>query len=223
MPKLSPGQLFDAPQLVLGQRGSFRRFRELLQLRFVVDIGQAAGHARIGQQPLQRRLAQRAIRANEKLQRLDFLQAVEQPGTRPVAAMIRRREDRLRRVFAFEHAAGMGDADQVARAGWKRVVGHRGFAFVHDLPSGMRLEQIMDVLQHMRAPALYAFDALVKPADGRPERRAVGPDFSLAHEVFQQRPNRFVLHLLHADVVQLKNIDAVGVQPLQRLFPPLRG
>ena len=44
-----------------------------------VDVGQHRHHARIGQQPLDRGLAQRAVRRLKEAQRLDLLHAVDQP------------------------------------------------------------------------------------------------------------------------------------------------
>jgi hypothetical protein len=66
--------------------------------------------------------------------------------------------------------------------------------------------------------SLHAIEALVKPADGRADRGAVGADFALLHELFHERPERVVLHLRHADVVELEHVDAVGVQALERFF-----
>ena len=61
-------KLIDPLQFFGGQGRSLRRIREFLQLRLIVNIRQAAGHPRIGEQPLQCRLTERAIRTNQKLQ-----------------------------------------------------------------------------------------------------------------------------------------------------------
>ena len=50
----------------------------------------------------------------------------------------------------------------------------------------------------------------------RPEREPVGADFPLLAQILQHGPDRVVLDLLHADVVQLQNVDAVRLQPRQR-------
>ena len=111
----------------------------------------------------------------------------------------------------------MRDADQVARACGLGRVG-RMLALVHHLAARMRLERIIDVLHDIGPAALDAIDALVKPADGGPERRAVCADFPFLHELVHQFPQRVVLDLRHADVVELQDVDVVGVKALQRLF-----
>ena len=49
-----------------------------------------------------------------------------------------------------------------------------------------------------------------------PERDPVVADLSGGLELFQRGPERVIRDLFHPDVVQLQQIDPVGLQPLQR-------
>jgi hypothetical protein len=210
-------QFGDAGQIVLGQRRAFGSGGEFANLRFVVDVRQAAGNAFVSQEPLERSLPERAVRADEELQRLDFLEAVDQPRFRAMTAVIGRRERRVLRILALEHAARVSDADQVARARVRRLMRQSRFARVDDLLAWVRLERIVDMLEHMGPATLYAIDAFVKPADGRAKRRAVGTNLTFDHELLHQLPEGVVLHLRHADIVELQNVDVIGLEPRERL------
>ncbi len=113
-------------------------------------------------------------------------------------------------VFPFEHAGRVGDTDEE-----HRVLAGVGRRFLHRA-AGMLLEDIVDVLHAGGVAVADAIDAFVEPADGRPERDAVVTNFSALLQFFERGPERVVGDLLHLDVVQLEQIDAVGLQPLQR-------
>ena len=81
-------EIVDLGQLVWSQRRAFGRFREFDQLFFVVNIRQRRSHTIIGQQPKQRRLAQRAFRIFEETEFIDLLDSVEQPTSRTMAPVI---------------------------------------------------------------------------------------------------------------------------------------
>ena len=55
------GEFRDAGEFLAAEGGRFRCGGEFAQLRFLVDIRQAAGDAIVGQQPLQSGLAQRPV------------------------------------------------------------------------------------------------------------------------------------------------------------------
>ncbi len=78
------------------------------------------------------------------------------------------------------------------------------------------LEHIVDVLHARDLPLADGVYPFVQPADGRPERDAVMAHLSLLLERLERAPDRVVIHLLHADVVELQKVDAVRPQPLQR-------
>src|SRR4051812_33611321 len=73
-------ELGHARELVLAERRLLRCRCELLQLLGAVDVRQRGGDGGVGQQPQQRRLAQRAPGAlGQEAQALDLLDALQQP------------------------------------------------------------------------------------------------------------------------------------------------
>src|SRR4051794_26397042 len=95
----------DDAQIVRGEIGQIRGGGELFELLDVVDVGLGRGDDRIGQHPLEGRLPEgHAALLVQERERLDLLEPLDQPGAGPVAAVVARRKDGIRRVLAFEHA-----------------------------------------------------------------------------------------------------------------------
>jgi hypothetical protein len=63
--------------------------------------------------------------------------------------------------------------------------------------------------------------AFIEPSDGGPKGGSVRANFSRGADVLEHGPEGLVVHLLHPDVVELKQIDPVGLQPLERLVDGL--
>ena len=78
---------------------------------------------------------------------------------------------------------------------------------------GVLLQHVINMLHAGDLPLADAIHALVQPADRRPERNAVMPDLPLRLQPLQRPPDRVVIHLLHADVMQLQQIDPIRLQP----------
>src|SRR6266446_1738065 len=94
----------DVFHIVAGQRWRFWRLGEFNELFFVINVRQSGSDPIVSQQPLQRRLTERAIGTFQETQLLDLFHAVEEPTTGPVRAMIAWRENRLGIVFSLEHS-----------------------------------------------------------------------------------------------------------------------
>jgi hypothetical protein len=104
----------------------------------------------------------------------------------------------------------MGHANQE-----HRVLSRLRGRFLHGA-ARMLFEQIVDVLNAGHVPLADAIDAFIKPADGRSERDAVVANLSVRLKLLERRPDCIVIHLLHANVMQLQQIDSVRLQTLQR-------
>src|SRR5450755_1060922 len=75
--------------LPIRQRRMVRRRDELLDLLLVVDVRQRRQHRSMGVEPQQRELADRhAAFFAQRLQTLDFLQSLDEPGTRAMGTVI---------------------------------------------------------------------------------------------------------------------------------------
>src|SRR5262245_5222322 len=120
-----------------------------------------------------------------------------------MTAMISGRKFCLSCVLPFQHSRRMRHANEKHRvfAGFRSCV-------VKCAP-WMLLEHIIDVL-HAREIALpNTIHALVEPTNRWPESNAVVPNFSFTLQFREGLPECVVIHLLHSDVVQLKQIDPV--------------
>ena len=71
------------------------------------------------------------------------------------------------------------------------------------------------MLHHRRLAAADRQHAFSHPSDRRPECHAVEADFSFGAEVFHRCPDGIVIDLLHADVVELHDVDAPGTEALE--------
>ena len=58
----------------------------------------------------------------------------------------------------------------------------------NELPAGILLQHVVDHLRHRRLTHRCGVDSFVPPTDGRPERRAVGKDFSFALQRLERFP-----------------------------------
>src|SRR5205807_10440534 len=152
----------------------FGRFRELDQLFFVVNVRQSRSDAIVREQPQQCRLTKRALGIFKESQLLNFLDSIEKPTARTMAAMIGRRERRLRSVFSFEYSGRMRHANEehCVFARFRR-------GFVKGAP-GMLLEHVVDMLDARHVALPNAINSLVEPTDRRPQRDAVITNFSFA-------------------------------------------
>ena len=75
------------------------------------------------------------------------------------------------------------------------------------------------MVEHAHArPRLERGHALVAPPDRRAQRGAVDADLALGHQVLQQRPHVVALHRVHPRVVELVDVDPVGLEALQGLL-----
>ena len=89
-----------------------------------------------------------------------------------MTAMIGGRKNCLGGIFAFQHAGRMRNSNEK-----HRVPARIASGVVH-CAAGMLFEHVVDVL-HARDVALAnGIDAFIKPANRRPERDAVIPNFS---------------------------------------------
>ena len=162
------------------------------------------------QQPLHRALAEGALRRLEEADRLDLLDAVDQPPLGAVAAMVVLGEDGLGRVAPLEHARGVGDAGDDAHA--------VGSGVRDELAARLLFQQVVDDLHGVDRPVVRDPDTLIAPADRGPERhadRAHRPGLQQAVEVL---PQRVVLQGVHAGVVQLVEVDLVAAEAAQALL-----
>ena len=71
------------------------------------------------------------------------------------------------------------------------------------------------MLHDCRLAAANGQNAFSHPADGRPEGHTIETDFAFGAEVFHRRPDRVVIDLLHANIVELHDVDAFGANALQ--------
>src|SRR5688572_3172229 len=126
--------------------------------------------------------------------------------------MVVRRKHGLFAVFPLEHPRRVSDAD-IERAVRRRFTG----GFDHRR-TGVLLE---DVPYHLdRADVglpLAELDRLVKPADSGAKRGAPHLDEALVAHLAESAPDRGIADVLHLDVVELKDIDVVGLEPLEAL------
>ena len=86
--------------------------------------------------------------------------------------MIARRKDRFRRVFAFKHARRMWNPNQK-----HRVFPGFGCSVVQGA-AGVLLKHVVNVLHTTDIALPNRFEAFIKPADGWPERDAIGANFA---------------------------------------------
>ena len=112
-------------------------------------------------------------------------------------AVIVRRKNRVRRIFALQHPRRMRHANEKHRL---RIAFPRGIVY---RLAGMLFEEVVDVLNDSRvAPAdsPYSFG---EPAYRWTKRDAILPDLSLRAQVLQCLPKTILVHLFHPDIVQL--------------------
>src|SRR2546423_15228280 len=75
----------DVRELLLVEIDLAARRAELSELRFVIDVRQSRDHARLGEKPFERCLPERHLRS-QKIERTDFLEAVDEPRSRAMTA-----------------------------------------------------------------------------------------------------------------------------------------
>src|SRR5204863_3806221 len=114
------------------------------------------------------------LRVFKKSQLFNFLDSVQQPAPRTMAAMIRRRKLGLSRIFALEHSRGMRHANEK-----HRILAGFSSCIVKCAP-GMLLKHVVNMLDAREIALANAIHALIQPADRRPERNSVVPNFSFA-------------------------------------------
>ena len=127
-----------------------------------------------------------------------------------MATMIVGREHRVGGVFPLEHAGRVRDANVEAAVGGVclRRVEHRG--------ARMLLEHVPDHLNRVDVVlTLDELDGFIQPTDRRPERGAPRANLSLALERAQRIPELRVAHVLHLRVVELEDVDVVGLEALE--------
>src|SRR5438093_6244597 len=88
-------ELVDLRHVVRGERRTLWSLGEFDELFFVVNVRQRRSDTIVSEQPLQCRLPQCAFGIFKETQLLNFLDPVEQPTARSMAAMIGRRELRF--------------------------------------------------------------------------------------------------------------------------------
>src|SRR5436190_24339866 len=64
-----------------------------------------------------------------------------------------------------------------------------------------------------RANRVHSF---IEPADSGAECNTIVTNFTGLLQSFERFPQRVVFHLLHADVVQLQQVNPISFQPLER-------
>src|SRR3954447_10834773 len=79
----------------------------------------------------------------------------------------------------------------------------------------MLLQNIVYVLDARDFPFPDAIDAFVKPPDRRPQSNAIVAALSRRLQLLQCRPESIVSNLVHPDIVQLKQVNPVGLETLQ--------
>src|SRR6185437_16322415 len=79
-------------------------------------------------------------------------------------------------------------------------------------------EQVPDDLQLIDRARAHRQQALIAPADRRSERDADMPYLPLAFEIVERLPERVVLNRLAAHIVDLPEVEIVGLQATERLF-----
>src|SRR4029077_18668438 len=116
----------------------------------------------------------------------------------------------LSRVLAFEHSGRMRHTNE------KHCVFARIIRGIVKRAPGMLLKHVVNMLDTREITLPKAIHAFVQPADRGTKRNAVVPNFSFALQHFERLPERVIIHLLHPDVVQLKQINSVCFQSFQR-------
>ena len=179
-----------------------RPFLELLDAR---DGRQHAGDRLLGEDELERGLSHRdVVLLAQEAQPLHLLQAFDEPLTGAVAAVVVRRKGGLERVLVLQEAAGRGHARQHADSA--------PLGRLQEIAPRILLEHVVDRL-HGRDPALLdRAQALVAPADRRPQGNPVVPDLSLLAEALELVEEIVALDRIHARVVQLVEVDVVGAE-----------
>ena len=76
----------------------------------------------------------------------------------------------------------------------------------------MLLKHVVDVLHAGDVPLANAIHAFVQPANRRPQRDPVVPNFSVGLQFFEGSPECVVIDLLHPNVMQLKKINSICLQ-----------
>jgi len=120
-------------------------------------------------------------------------------------------EDGVGRHLLVEQAGGVRDASD------HRGVGARLADGVDEVAAGLLLEEVEDGLDRVELLVLDGGVALGQPADGgaeRPPERANAPvGFPLAQEIAHLGRD-----VVDVRVVQLEQVDVVGVEPVERAF-----
>src|SRR5207247_2655508 len=75
-PEIFPVKLVNSRHVIARERRSIRCLGEFNELFFVVNVRERGGHAIIGEQPLQCRLAERAFGVFEETQLLDLFDPI---------------------------------------------------------------------------------------------------------------------------------------------------
>src|SRR5207302_9783600 len=90
--------------------------------------------------------------------------------------------------------------------------------FVQEDVPGTLLEQIEHGLHGVDLPVADRPEAFRLPADGRPERDAVGTNLAFGLELGEHIEDGVVANLCHARVVQLVDVDDLDTQAPHRRF-----
>jgi len=153
-----------------------------------------------------------AVGVFEEADGVDLLPARLVPLLRPVRAVVAVFEDGVGRHLLVEQAGGVRDASD------HRGVRARLADGVDEVAAGLLLEEVEDGLDRVELLVLDGGVALGQPADGGAERpperanaRAVG--FPLAQEIAHLGRD-----VVDVRVVQLEQVDVVGVEPVERAF-----
>ncbi len=82
--------------------------------------------------------------------------------------------------------------------------------------TGMLLEHVVDMLHTRDLPFADAVDAFVEPADCRTESDAVIANLARDFQPLQRCPESIVINLFHANIMELQEIDMIGLESFQR-------
>ena len=124
-----------------------------------------------------------------------------------MAAVVAGREGRLGRVLALEHPRGVGHAHEEA--------GLRLAGAGDQVPAGFLLQHVVDHRERRDRAGGHRGQALVPPADLGAQRHPVAAHLALGNEVLERREQLVRADRVHARVVELVHVDAVGAEALQ--------
>src|SRR3712207_4966992 len=164
-----------------------------------------------GEDELQGGLAKGSLAGlGEEVELVYLFEAVEEPLLRAVAAVVVLGEGGVLVVPAFEHARGVGDAHDEARAG--------SFCGLDQAASRILLQQVVDHLEPGDVPLVHRPYALFEPADLRSQGHAVGSDLAPLSKLLHELEEPVVLDGVHLGVVELEEVYVVCPEPPQALL-----